>query len=85
MHHACAVFGAHIVCQIHRGKALVARVHTVERVAEVKTAQFLALGGGNHAALQLVAFQTFFYQRLGQHQVAAWGIDQRVIQLGVGV
>ncbi|WP_255255844.1 class I tRNA ligase family protein, partial [Pseudomonas aeruginosa] len=41
--------------------------------------QRLALGGGDHLALALVARQAGLDQGLGQHQVAIAGIDQRVV------
>lgn len=69
----------HVVGQVDRRQAL------VERMAEVDQFQRLALGGGDHLALALVARQAGLDQGLGQHQVTIAGIDQRVVDLRMHV
>ena len=90
MHDAGAVVGSGVVGQKDRRKALVAVDavfvgHVVQRVLEVDKAQLLAQRGGQYRAGQGVARQAFFDQHRGQHQKAAFGLDQRVLERRVQV
>jgi hypothetical protein len=56
-----------------------------QRVVEVQTAELLAQGRGQHRALQPVAHHALVHQRGRQHQQAALGVDQRVLERRVQV
>ena len=68
-----------IVSQVNRRQAV------IQRVTEVDQFKRRAGGGGEHLAFQAIARQTVGNQVLGQHQQALTGINQRVIEFGVGI
>ena len=90
MHDAGAVIGSGVVGQKDRRKALVAVDavlvgHVVQRVLELDQAQLFAYGGGQYRTRECIARQAFFDQHRGQHQEAAFGLDQRVFERRVQV
>ena len=94
MHHARAVGIAHIIGQIQGGFAAVAVGITIffcgqviQREAEYLAAQHLAFGGGQNLALAFHAKtrQAFFDQISAQQQYALGGVDQGVVEFGVGI
>jgi hypothetical protein len=82
---AGAVVGRGVVGQVDRRQAPVAGVHIIQRMLELQPAQLVALGRGQHIAGQAVALQALVDQHIGQHQVSARRVDQRVEDLGVEV
>ena len=96
MHDAGAVGVAHIIGQIQGGSAVVAvftcaAIHVarqiVQRMAEHLAAQHFALGCGQNLALAFHAKtrQAFFDQIGRQQQHALGGVDQGVVEFGVGI
>ena len=90
VHDAGAIVSGGVVGQKDRRQALVAVDavlvgHVVQRMLEVDEAQLFAQRGGQHGARERVARQAFFDQHRGQHQEAAFGIDQRILERRVQV
>jgi hypothetical protein len=82
---AGAVVGRRVVGQVDRRQAAIAGIDVVQRMLELEAAELLALDGGQHLAVERVAVHAHLDQRGGQHQQAALGVDQRVVELGVQV
>ena len=82
---AGAVGVSGVVGQVDGREATVALVHVVQRVLEMQQTEIRAFGGGHDFAFELVTLQAFLDQRGGQHQVAAWCLHQRVVQVRVQV
>ena len=90
VHDAGAVVSGGVVGQKDRRKTLVAVDavfvgHVVQRVLELDKAQLLAQRGGQHRTRECIARQAFFDQHRRQHQEAAFGLDQRVLECRVQV
>ena len=90
VHDAGAVAVGGVVGQVHGRQALVAMAavfarHAVQRVPELQPVQLFASSGGQHCALQAIAQQAAFHQRLGQHQQAARCVHQRIDDFRVQV
>ena len=82
---ASAVVGGGVVGQVDRAEPIVACVDLRQRVLELDAAEFLAQRDGHHIAGDAVARQALFHQRCGQHQQAALGVDERVLERRVQV
>ena len=82
---ASAVVGGGVVGQVDRAEPIVACVDLGQRVMELDAAEFLAQRDGHHIAGDAVARQAFFDQRRGQHQQAALGVDECVLERRVQV
>jgi hypothetical protein len=82
---AGAVFRGRVVGQVDRRQAAEAGVDVVQRMFELEAAQLLALDGGQHLAVERIAVHAHLDQGGRQHQQAALGVDQRVVELGVEV
>ncbi|OPZ02461.1 MAG: hypothetical protein BWZ09_02552 [Alphaproteobacteria bacterium ADurb.BinA305] len=79
VHDAGAGVDADVFGEIHRRDAV------VEGVAELDAFERRALGGGDDGACELEALQRGFDEFPGEHEQTIADIDQRIVELGVGV
>ena len=82
---AGAVFRGRVVGEVDRRGAVVARVDVGERMAKEQALEALARHARQHRARQAVARQALLDQRARQHEQAALGVDERVLELRVEV
>ena len=85
VHDARAAFGRHIVAEIDRRRALVARMRGRERVMKAQVRELLALGGREGRAGEAVALQALLDALFREDQQPARRIDEAVRDLRMHV
>ncbi len=85
MDDAGAGIGGHIVAEVDRRGALVARVHLGQRMVEAHLGQRRARAGRDDLAFELIGLELFLDALGGQDQEAARCVDQRVFDLRMQV